>query len=254
LHGRLSTIERYWQQAPAGVRAEWGAHGARVFAELGLSVVVVDVLSFSTAVDVAVARGIEVVPCAPDDDAADLAARGGATLASPRGGSAWSLSPAALAQAPLIQRLVLPSANGSALSAVAGKGGAKVIAACLRNAAAVADWLLWRGLACPERPVGIVPAGERWPDGSLRPAVEDALGAGALAAALARRGASLSAEAASLAGLHSATPDIGTALRDCASGRELIAGHHAADVEIAAQPDASAVVPLLRGGAFSAAR
>ena len=97
-----------------------------------------------------------------------------------------------------------------------------------------------------------MPAGERWPDETLRPALEDALGAGAIAAALARRGAVLSAEAAALADLHGATRDLGAAVRDCASGRELVARNLAGDIEIAAQSDASGIVPVLRGGAFAA--
>jgi 2-phosphosulfolactate phosphatase len=248
----MSPVAEHLRQAPAGVRAEWGMLGARVFAELGLTVVIIDVLRFTTTVDVALARGTRVVPCARDEDAAGLAERTGAALAGAHDGAPWSLSPAALAGAPVVARLVLPSANGSPLSAAAALGTGSVIAGCLRNATAIADWLVARGCAGPGRAVGLVPAGERWSDGSLRPALEDALGAGAVAAALSDRGAVLSAEAAALADLHGATRDVAAAVRDCASGRELVARDLARDVEIAAQSDASTTVPVLRDGAFAA--
>jgi 2-phosphosulfolactate phosphatase len=44
------------------VRFEWGLAGARVLASVSEVLVVVDVLSFSTAVEVALARGATVVP------------------------------------------------------------------------------------------------------------------------------------------------------------------------------------------------
>ena len=49
-------------QAPAGVRFEWGAAGAGLLAEACPVLVVVDVLSFSTAAVVAAERGIRVHP------------------------------------------------------------------------------------------------------------------------------------------------------------------------------------------------
>ena len=48
-----------------------------------------------------------------------------------------------------------------------------MIAGGLRNAAAVAAAAARAGDV-----VGVIAAGERWPDGSLRPAIEDLLGAG----------------------------------------------------------------------------
>ena len=96
----------------------------------------------------------------------------------------WSLSPAALLRAPYTPRLVLPSPNGSTIAAAAS---GLVLAACLRNASAVGRWLAAHGYGTPSRPVLVVPAGERWPDGSLRPSLEDGLGAGAVIAALGPR-------------------------------------------------------------------
>ena len=176
-----------WAQAEHHVRFDLGEVGAtRVNAPSG-ALVIVDVLWFTTAVTVAVERGVVVHPAAcRDPRAARLARDVGAVLAVGRSEVTdehpWSLSPAALRSAPAPGNLVLPSPNGSAIAATAH---GVVVAACLRNASAVAAWLSERYGSGTE-PVTVIAAGERWPDGSLRPALEDLLGAGAVIAALAR--------------------------------------------------------------------
>ncbi len=70
---------------------------------------------------------------------------------------------------------MLPSPNGSALAFEAVKSGKKIVAGSLRNASAVAAWGKTQGGS-----VLVVPAGERWPNGNLRVAVEDFIGAGAM--------------------------------------------------------------------------
>jgi 2-phosphosulfolactate phosphatase len=245
-------------QDGAGVRVEWGPVGASVLAPHCACLVVVDVLSFTTSVTVAVERGMQVFPYAwRDESAADFADEVDAVLATGRRTGQpehpWSLSPAALRQAPAVPRLVLPSPNGSAIAAAASAYGATVIAACLRNATAVGHWLGAQGFGTTDRPVGVIPAGERWPDASLRPALEDALGAAAVVAALARRSSTmdhLSAEALLFQTMHG--PHTARLVRECLSGRELVDSGFGDDVEVAVEVDTCAVVPVLTGGAFSA--
>jgi hypothetical protein len=50
-----------------------------------------------------------------------------------------------------------------------------------------------------------------------------------------------------------ATSDPAAAVTECASGRELAAGGFGDDVAIAVEIDASSTVPVLAGGAFTAA-
>ncbi|TDD70671.1 hypothetical protein E1262_08410 [Jiangella aurantiaca] len=246
-----------WDQDGYGVRLEWGPAGARRLAPHVACLVVVDVLSFTTAVSVAADAGTTVFPYAwRDETAAAHADSVGARLAVGRTAasaeSPWSLSPAALRAAPFTPRLVLPSPNGSAIAAAARDDPAvAVVAGCLRNAAAVGRWLTESGCGTADRPVAMVPAGERWPDGSLRPALEDLLGAGAIVAALG--GAHPSPEAIAACAAVDAAGDLAATLRDCASGRELIAYGFPDDVAIAAERDRSDVVPVLAGGGFSAA-
>lgn len=118
--------------------AEWGLAGLLALRGQVAVLVVVDVLSFSTAVDVAVGRGAMILPFLSGDPAVAQAeaARQGATAAVRRGQPGFSLSLASLQAAPPGLRLLLPSPNGSRLS-LAG-GGVPVLAGCLRNAAAVA--------------------------------------------------------------------------------------------------------------------
>lgn len=243
-------------QAAHRVRLEWGPTGATAITD-GVDVaVVVDVLSFTTTVTVAVERGMVVHPFPWRDDRAEAyAARLGATLAVGRAEARErpglvSLSPASLAAVEGVARLVLPSPNGSSISAALVGSGAVVVAACLRNAAAVADWLAPRVAAGAV--VAVVAAGERWPDGSLRPAAEDLWGAGALLRGIAP--GLLSPEARLAADAYAAVADhLPAAVAACASGRELVDRGFAADVTAASLAAASDAVPVVRGGAFSAA-
>lgn len=241
-------------QPGSGARFDWGQAGAAELSRACAVLVVVDVLSFSTAVDVAVGRGMRVHPFPWDGQAGEYARRMGAAVAVGRSrvgpDRPWSLSPAALRAAPVAADLVLPSPNGSAICAAAASTGIPVVAAGLRNARAVARWLLGNGYGVPTAAVGVVAAGETWPDGALRPAVEDLLGAAAVLDELATADVCLSVEAAVTLATLAALRDVPAAVRGCASARELAGQGYAADVEIAVEVDASAVVPVLRGGAF----
>ncbi|MEU5958674.1 2-phosphosulfolactate phosphatase [Streptomyces sp. NPDC047525] len=256
-----TTGAEWFAQGAYGVRFEWGPEGALRLMAAGdvTCLVVVDVLSFTTAVSVAVDAGTRVFPYAwRDESAVAFAAERDAELAVGRravtSGSPWSLSPAALRRAPFTPRLVLPSPNGSAIAAAAGASGA-VVAGCLRNATAVGSWLSGQGYGGPDRPVAVVAAGERWADGGLRPALEDLLGAGAIVSAVASalRGARLSPEASMAAASYTSCADVASAVADCASGRELLAHGFAEDVAVAVESGASERVPVLEGGAFSPA-
>jgi 2-phosphosulfolactate phosphatase len=249
-------LDEPWEQARYAVRFDWGPTGAaRVGAREGV-LVVVDVLSFTTAVGVAVERGSAVYPTAGRyAGAARLARDVGGVLAVDRRDVTerhpWSLSPAALRAAPVASRLVLPSPNGAAIAAAAAQP--VVVAASLRNAGAVAAWLADRRRGDQE-PITVIAAGERWPDGSLRPALEDLLGAGAVLAALAAQGARAdSPEAASARAAYESTRSVADAIRRCASGVELAGAGFAEDVAVAVDVDVSDVVPVRRGGAFQRA-
>jgi 2-phosphosulfolactate phosphatase len=246
-------------QGPHGVRFEWGPAGAAALAPSSSCLVIVDVLSFTTSVTIAAEAGTQIYPYAQGDHAAaGFARQHQAQLAAGRravsAAMPWSLSPAALRRAPFTPRLVLPSPNGSAICAAASGSGAIVIAACLRNADAVGRHLSQRGFGTPDRPVAVIGAGERWPGGSLRPALEDLLGAGAVIAAMHQHGETvLSPEAEAARACFDATADTAAAVTDCVSGRELTSDGFGDDVAIAVETDSCHLVPVLTGHAFTAA-
>lgn len=228
---------------------DWGPTGAAAVAATGGVAVVVDVLSFTTTLSVAVDAGITVYPFRWKDERAEAyAAERDAVLARGRSTRAGvSLSPVTVRASSGVERLVLPSPNGSAISFGLADSGTTVVGASLRNATAVA-----RSLAAFDGPIAVVAAGERWPDGTLRPAVEDLWGTGAVLAALVDLGATgLSPEALMAAAAYRAVADrVPDELHACASGRELVDIGFAADVEIAAEVDGSDIVPVLDGDAF----
>lgn len=243
------------------IRFDWGPVGARLLsADVA---VIVDVLSFSTAVTIAVDRGMTVFPYPwKDDRAAEFAAEHDAVLAVGRleatksdGPPALSLSPAGLLVGQAVPRLVLPSPNGSTIAAPLRDTDSVVAIGCVRNATAVSQWLA--DTIDQGRSVAVIAAGERWEsDDSLRPALEDQLGAGAILAGLRDRGLAgrMSPESiAATAVFDSVTDNLPTVLHETVSGRELSAKGFASDVAVAAARDATSVVPMLGDGAFGPA-
>lgn len=235
---------QYFNQNGFLIRCEWGEQGIATFLPHSDVIIIVDVFSFSTSVDVAVGNGALIYPyCWKDESAEQFAASRQAVIAHSRGSksASYSLSPASLRAIPAGTRLVLPSPNGATLSYATQT--IPTIAGCLRNARAVAQSAQTIG-----QRISIVAAGERWQDGSLRPAIEDWIGAGAIVAHL---GGSRSPEAElAYRTFLSVQHDLPEILAQCSSGRELIEQGFAEDVRIATEVNVSNCIPLLLDGAY----
>jgi 2-phosphosulfolactate phosphatase len=126
-----------FDQSEYNVRCEWGEQGVAVLAPSSDVVIIVDVLSFSTAVEIAANQGAIVFPYRwKDETAYGFANSVSAEVADKNNVNNYSLSPASLVKLSADARLVLPSPNGSTLSLLASSE--LTIAGCLRNARAVA--------------------------------------------------------------------------------------------------------------------
>jgi len=171
-----------------------------------------------------------------DESVESFAVEVNAEVARGRGSGGYSLSPVSLMKIEEPIRLVLPSPNGSTLSLATGD--ALTVAGCLRNASAVAEHIGGKG-----RRIGVVPAGERWPDDSLRPALEDILGAGAILSRL--EGVKTAEAQTAVEMFECARPKLQDRIMSCVSGIELIERGYERDVLIASELDVSECVPVL---------
>ena len=207
-------------------------------------VIIVDVLSFTTCVEIATNRKAIIYPFRGKQETAQEFARSvSAELAQKRGDAKYSLSPRSMLEIPEGIKIVLPSPNGSTLTLATGE--TPTLAGCLRNARAVAEAAKKHG-----RRIALIPAGERWPDGSLRPSFEDLVGAGAISSYL-NGNCSPEAQAAKSAFL-AAEQDLKNLLLQCGSGKELVERGYKEDVNLAAELNVSACVPALHKGAYTA--
>lgn len=228
-------------QTEFDIRCEWGLQGVITLAPISDVIIIVDVFSFTTCVEIATSQGALIYPYR-GDDAAGFAQSVGAELATKWGGTGYSLSPHSLVQLPSGLRLVLPSPNGSTLSMSTGQ--TPTLAGCLRNVDAVAAAAMSYG-----EHIAVIPAGERWrADGSLRPAYEDWLGAGAIISHLSGR---LSPEArAARAAFLDAQPDLVDLIAACGSAKEHSEQGMAENVRLAVSLNVSDCAPLLVDGAY----
>ena len=220
---------------------ERGPLGAARAADRGDVVVIVDTLSFSSAVATAVHHGSIMIPVSPGEDAEAIGRDVGARVTLPRAEvtdeGQLSLSPVPYQFLPPGTKVVVHSVNGGACSREA-RDAPLVLAGCLLNASAVADAI--RGT---KRDVSIVACGEIRADGTRRDAEEDDLGAGAILTALERRLADEAREIADEFDLVRGS--LMHALMACESGRELDGMGYAEDVWHAAKLDRYDSVPVL---------
>jgi 2-phosphosulfolactate phosphatase len=230
-------------QAPYACRCEWGTAAVTALAAADV-IIVVDVFSFTTCVDIAIARGGAILPYGwADPTAIEFARVHGAELAGKRRLMKYSLAPASYLEVEQGFRCVLPSPNGAQVTLAAAAAAPFVLAGSLRNARAVADAASRMGQS-----FNVIPAGERWPDGSLRPALEDWIGAGAILRGLP---GSRSPEAdAAIATFERYADRLVEVLDRCGSGRELEERGHARDKELAGALDVSSGVPRFDGVAY----
>lgn len=236
-------------------RLEWGVDGVRRAAKRCDAIVIVDTLSFSTGVTAAVHAGAIIIPTADIAGARQLAESMGAELAVKRHEvsvrAQYSLSPETLQNAENGAKIVLPSPNGARCS-LAARGSPVVCAGALVNAAAVARYV-FEQVGKAQCDVTIVACGEAFdpyhPETSIRFALEDLLGAGAISSHLNCEESPeiLAAQAA----FEAAKPNLHRELLACESGRELIEMGYPQDVEIAAQIDSLSVVAAFDGKKYS---
>jgi len=177
----ISTLDKQqhrmiYNQNAFDIRLEWGQRGVEGLSSSSDVVIIVDILSFSTCVDIVTGNQASVIPYKwKDETAIGFAKSKNAILADYRrhNSSSYSLSPTSLLTVKKDEKIVLPSPNGSTLSLDTGK--TLTLCGCLRNAQVVAEYAMTAGTK-----IALIPAGEQWPDASLRPCFEDLIGAGAI--------------------------------------------------------------------------
>ncbi|PBI78063.1 hypothetical protein A9993_24845 [Rahnella victoriana] len=235
-----------FSQTDFDVRLEWGAQAVEHLAADADCIVIIDVMSFSTCVSIATDSGATVYPYPWKDASAQqyAVARDAQCAQFDRRfqGPGFTLSPCSLQEIFAGTRLVLPSPNGSALTFAARTHDAAIFTACFRNLTATAR-------ACEKyQRILLIPAGEKWPDNSLRPAIEDLAAAGGLVARLPHR--VVSPEARAARAVYDNLPL--AELEQCGSARELLRRGFAADVALCLQEDVSDFACRLQGEFFTA--
>lgn len=247
----------FYDQTPYEIKLEWGQRGAQAASERGDIVIVVDVLSFSSTVVTAVQHKSVIFPYPlPINDNAKAYAREhnaelvwGRAEAIRKGGH--SLSPLSFSSADYGRNFVLCSINGAACTWIASQVPALFIG-CLLNASAVAE-AANQFRQDSKANISVVACGERWPgvlepDNTLRPAIEDYLGAGLI---LSKLTGSKSPEAEVCIGAWKHSRDkLSSLIWDSASSRELRERGYDDDVTYCCQVDNSRAVPILQGACF----
>ncbi|MDU2731491.1 2-phosphosulfolactate phosphatase [Pantoea sp.] len=238
---------QWFSQDKYEIRLEWGLSAVEHLAREVDCAVIVDVMSFSTCVSLAVDNGARIYPYPWKDESARKI---GAKTASPDrrfSDKGYSLSPVSIQRISEGESLVLPSPNGSAISFRARDAAITVFSGCFRNLSATAE-------ACSGfRRVLVVPCGERWPDGSIRPSVEDYAAAGGIIAAMGRGSCSPEAQSAIAAWHFYQTQNL-LPLHECSSALELQQRGFNEDIALCLEVDTAKLACQLYGDFYASVK
>ncbi len=225
---------------------DWGIHGAISAADRGDIIIIVDVLSFSSAVAAAVHHGAVIYPFPMSGKIADFGRATGAKVLKGKREAKLSgepsLSPVSFNRACKGKKYVMSSLNGAACAKASAKVPALFAGSLLnaRKTAKAAESVREK----TKSSITVIACGERI-NGSpeLRPCIEDYLGAGAI---LNELSGSKSPEAGVCSGaFENASSKLEQLVGDCASGRELKAAGFGKDVLFAARLNVIREVPVL---------
>ncbi len=233
-----------YNQEEFDVRLEWGIRGVEELAPISDVIIIVDILSFSTCVDIATRNGAIIFPFRwKDETAIEYAKELDAELAdfNRKYSDGYSLSPTSLLNIKPRIKLVLPSPNGSTLTL--STKTTPTLCGSLRNAKAVATLAKSYG-----KKISVIAAGEQWKDKTLRIAFEDLVGAGAIISYL---DGNLSPESKSgLAVFENLKANLLEEIKNCSSGKELIERGFEKDVLLACELNVSENVPVFTKNAY----
>lgn len=247
-------MENIFNQSPYKCRMDWGQRGAKQGAERGDILIIVDVLSFSSAVTTAVHFGLIVYPFNKGQESKVFANSIGALIGTDNLSSRkeakekgeLSLSPLSFKKQHKNTKIVLASTNGGTCVKYA-KEAKTILIGCLLNATAVA--FVANKIAQEKNAnITVIACGERWSsndDGikELRPSIEDYLGVGAI---LSKLEGSKSPEAeVCINAFESSKNNLDRLVLDSSSGRELVSCDLEEDVAYSSQLDYLKDVPLL---------
>ncbi len=246
-----------FEQSPYECRVEWGRRGARDAARRGDIVIIVDVLSFSSTVISALRYGTIIYPYPPYLDGKEYADKVGADYILGRAEAAKigkpTLSHVTFNQEHSNKKYVLSSLNGAFCTWIASKVPALLIGSLLNasSVASVANQLILETKAN----ITVVPCGEQWSDvreyeDTLRPSIEDYLGAGAILSYL--NGEKSPEVEVCIGAFNNSKQKLNELVWECGSGRELRERGFEEDVKHCSRLNVYQTVPILNKDHFVA--
>jgi len=243
-------MENIFNQAPFQCRMDWGERGVIEASNRGDIIIVVDVLSFSSAITNAVHQGAIVYPFPKTGDIQEFGKLVNAKVCLGRIESQEagvpSLSAPSFNKSHKGEKFVLSSRNG-ATCVMASKKDSNILIGCLLNVSSVAS-VANKIQKEKNLNITVVACGERWNSingevRELRPCVEDYLGAGAILKLL--EGTKSPEARVCICAFENSRQNLAGLITDSSSGRELAAKGFLGDVTFSLQNDLFKEIPIL---------
>lgn len=243
-------MENIFNQSPFQCRMDWGLRGVDEAVKRGDIIIIIDILSFSTAVVSAVHYGAIIYPFPKTGDAEALGKLVDAEVILGRKEAKElgkpSQSPTSYNDSFKGKKYVMCTTNGGECSKIAKKVPALLIGSFL-NASAVAN-VANQIKKEKNLNISVIACGEKWSKKAdeetiLRPSIEDYLGAGAILSLL--EGTKSPEAEVCIASFESCKLELDRLLWDCSSGRELRSMGVEEDLIYSSKIDMYAEAPIL---------